>query len=194
MKSPKKSSTHARLRPCRTPAGKKRSVLAKRARSRETFSRPWQGVVFRGDGDYAGNEFIIGSGSSALLVRYHAGKRHLTDHDQLTLEWSGAYRRYHAAMMRTLLVGEAHRDHVDMHRACEEALLACEQAVRAGNPMGDVYQAQAEVMDAGGYEAHRMRACGYGMSAIYNPLWVDPPMFYEGNPLIMKAGNLFFFT
>ena len=151
-----------------------------------------QGVVFRGDGDYAGNEFIIGSGPSALLVRYHAGKRHLTDHDQLTLEWSGAYRRYHAAMMRTLLVGEAHRDHVDMHRACEEALLACEQAVRAGNPMGDVYQAHAEVMDAGGYEAHRMRACGYGMSAIYNPLWVDPPMFYEGNPLIMKAGNLFF--
>ena len=151
-----------------------------------------QGVVFLGDGDYAGNEFIIGSGPSALLVRYHAGKRDLADNDQLTLEWSGAYRRYHAAMMRTLLVGDAHRDHVDMHRVCEEALLACEQTVRAGNPMGDVYQAHAKVMDAGGYETHRMRACGYGMSAIFNPLWVDPPMFYEGNPLIMKAGNIFF--
>ena len=151
-----------------------------------------QGVVFQGDGDYAGNEFIIGSGPSALLVRYHAGKRHLDDNDQLTLEWSGAYRRYHAAMMRTLLVGEVHPDHIDMHRACEAALLACEQEVRPGNPMGDVYLAHATVMDDGGYEAHRMRACGYGMSAIYNPLWVDPPMFYEGNPLIMQPGNLFF--
>ena len=151
-----------------------------------------QGVVFQGDGDYAGNEFIIGSGPSALLVRYHTGKRHLDDNDQVTLEWSGAYRRYHAAMMRTLLTGEAHPDHVDMHRVCEEALSACEDKVRAGNPMGDVYLAHARVMDAGGYEAHRMRACGYGMSAIYNPLWVDPPMFYEGNPLIMQPGNVFF--
>ena len=151
-----------------------------------------QGVVFQGDGDYAGNEFVIGSGPSALLVRYHIGKRHLDDNDQLTLEWSGAYRRYHAAMMRTLLTREAHPDHVDMHRVCEEALLACEDKVRAGNPMGDVYLAHARVMDTGGYGAHRMRACGYGMSAIYNPLWVDPPMFYEGNPLIMQPGNIFF--
>ena len=37
-----------------------------------------QGAVFRGDGDYAGNEFIIGSGPSALLVRYHSGRRHLS--------------------------------------------------------------------------------------------------------------------
>ena len=79
-----------------------------------------------------------------------------------------------------------------MHKACEQALLACEDALRPGNPMGDVYQAHATVMDSGGYEAHRMRACGYGMSAIYNPLWVDPPMFYEGNPLIRQPGNIFF--
>ena len=151
-----------------------------------------QGVVFQGDGDYAGNEFIIGSGPSALLVRYHAGKRHLDDNDQLTLEWSGAYRRYHAAMMRTLLVGEVHADHIDMHKTCEQALLACEDALRVGRPMGEVYAAHARVMDESGYEAHRMRACGYGMSAIYNPLWVDPPMFYANNPLIMQAGNVFF--
>ena len=151
-----------------------------------------QGAVFKGGGDYAGNEFIIGSGPAALLVRYHAGRRHLDHNDQMTLEWSGAYRRYHAAMMRTLLIGTAHPEHINMHKACEQALLACEDTLREGNTMGDVYQAHALVMDDAGYEAHRMRACGYGMSAIYNPLWVDPPMFYEGNPLIMRAGNIFF--
>ena len=151
-----------------------------------------QGVVFQGGGDYAGNEFIIGSGPSALLVRYHAGKRHLDQNDQLTLEWSGAYLRYHAAMMRTLLVGDAHPDHIDMHRVCEEALQACEDAIQPGKPMGDVYLAHTNVMDAAGYEEHRMRACGYGMGAVYNPLWVDPPMFYEGNPLLIQTGNVFF--
>ena len=30
------------------------------------------------------------------------------------------------------------------------------------------------------------------MGAIYNPIWVDFPMFYKGNPLIMNAGNVYF--
>ena len=36
-----------------------------------------QGAVFRGGGDYAGNEFIIGSDKRALLCRYASGRRNL---------------------------------------------------------------------------------------------------------------------
>ena len=151
-----------------------------------------QGSVFKGGGDYAGNEFIIGSGPAALLVRYCSGRRYLHDNDQLTLEFAGAYRRYHAAMMRTLIVGRAHTQHIEMHQVCADALAACMKAVRPGNPMGAVYAAHAQVMDRAGYRQHRMRACGYGLGAVYNPLWVDPPMFYADNPLLMQAGNIFF--
>ena len=151
-----------------------------------------QGAVFRGGGDYAGNEFIIGSGPAALLVRYHSGRRNLAHEDQLTLEFAGAYRRYHAAMMRTLLVGRVHPEHRRMHGACTDALNACMAAVKPGNTMGEVFLAHAQVMDEAGFQDHRMQACGYGMGAVYNPLWVDPPMFYEGNPLVMQAGNVFF--
>ncbi|MDE0716426.1 MAG: Xaa-Pro peptidase family protein, partial [Rhodospirillaceae bacterium] len=59
-----------------------------------------QGAVFRGGGDYPGNEFIIGSGPQALLCRYFTGRRHLDAQDQLTLEFAGVYRRYHACLMR----------------------------------------------------------------------------------------------
>ncbi|MEM7406436.1 MAG: Xaa-Pro peptidase family protein [Pseudomonadota bacterium] len=151
-----------------------------------------QGAVFHGGGDYAGNEFIIGSGPSALLVRYHAGRRHLDINDQLTLEWSGAYRRYHAAMMRTLLVGQADAHQRAMFDACLAALTACMETLRPGVTMGQVFDAHARVFDAAGFADHRMAACGYGMSAIYNPLWVDPPMFYTGNPLVVAERNIFF--
>ena len=151
-----------------------------------------QGAIFKGGGDYAGNEFVIGSGPSALLVRYHTGRRHLDAEDQLTLEFSGAYRRYHAAMMRTLLTGIGHSEHCAMHAACCEAMLACMERIRPGEPMGAVFDAHAQVMDDAGFEDHRLNACGYGMGAVYNPLWVDPPMFYSGNPLLMEAGNIFF--
>ena len=151
-----------------------------------------QGAVFSGGGDYAGNEFIIGSGEGALLCRYFSGRRHLDTNDQLTLEWSGAWRRYHAAMMRTLLVGEVRDKQREMHAAVVEALDACETAIQPGVPMGDVYAAHARVFDDRGLQHARLNACGYGMGAVYNPIWVEFPMFYEGNPLLMEAGNVFF--
>ncbi|MEL6959489.1 MAG: Xaa-Pro peptidase family protein [Pseudomonadota bacterium] len=151
-----------------------------------------QGAVFKGGGDYAGNEFIIGSGDGALLCRYFSGRRHLDAQDQLTLEWSGAYARYHAAMMRTVLIGQPSDTHKRLHAACAEALEACEAAITPGAPMGDVYTAHANVFDAHGLSHARLQTCGYGMGAVYNPIWVDFPMFYDGNPLPMQAGQVFF--
>ena len=72
-----------------------------------------QGAVFAGGGDYPANEYIIGSGPDALLCRYKAGRRTLDHSDQLTLEWAGAFHHYHAAMMRTVIVGEPTARHVE---------------------------------------------------------------------------------
>ena len=151
-----------------------------------------QGAVFRGGGDYAGNEFIIGSGEHALLCRYFSGRRHLESTDQMTLEWSGAYARYHAAMMRTVVIGTPNAAQHRMQAAAEEALLACEAAIRPGALMGAVYDAHAKVFDAHGLGHAKLQACGYGMGAVYTPIWVDFPMFYRGNPLKMQQSQVFF--
>lgn len=149
-------------------------------------------AIFTGGGDYPGNEFIIGSAQGALLCRYYSGRRHLDAQDQLTLEWSGVYRHYHAAMMRTLIIGSGNARQKKMHAAALEALLACEQAIRPGAPMGEVFDAHARVLDAHGLTHARLNACGYSMGATYTPTWMDPPMFYHGNPLIMEVDNVFF--
>ena len=151
-----------------------------------------QGAVFKGGGTYAGNEFIIGSGEHALLCRYHSGPRHLSEVDQMTLEWAGCYRRYHAAMMRTVLIGEASKEHENMHSVAIEALGACESSLKPGNTLGDVFTAHAEVMDLGGYKEHRLNACGYTMGCAYAPIWVDYPMIFEGNPMVVEEGMVFF--
>ena len=151
-----------------------------------------QGAVFQGGGEYAGNEFILGSGEGALMCRSYAGKRHLSESDQLTLEWSGSFMRYHAAMMRTIVVGETTEWQRKMHSAAVEALEACEEAIRPGAPMGDVFDAHAKVFDAHGLNHARLNACGYGMGAIFQPIWVEFPMFYENNPLIMQSNQAFF--
>jgi len=151
-----------------------------------------QGAVFRGGGDYAGNEIIIGSGQGALMVRYTSGRRKLGPSDQLTLEWCGVQRRYHAAMMRTILIGDPPPHQAAMHAACRDALQACEAAIRPGATMGAVFDAHASVLDNAGYGQHRLNACGYGMGAVYAPIWVDWPMLYHGNPLTFEANQIYF--
>jgi Xaa-Pro dipeptidase len=151
-----------------------------------------QGAVFRGGGDYAGNEFIIGSGPDALLCRYFTGRKVLDSQDQMTLEFAGAYRHYHACLMRTIIIGEASDVQRDMHDTALEALQACRDALKPGRPIGEVFDAHAEVMDRRGYNHARMNACGYSLGAVFAPIWMDMPMLYNGNPIIAEPGMVFF--
>ncbi len=151
-----------------------------------------QAAVFAGGGDYPANEFIIGSGRDALLCRYKSGRRKLGKRDQLTLEWAGVYRHYHAAFMRTLVIGKPTRQHIAMDEACREALAAVEEQLVPGRTAGDVFAAHARVMDAHGMKDHRLNACGYSLGAKFTPSWMDSPMFYKDNPVEIGAGMVFF--
>ena len=109
--------------------------------------------------------------------------------DQLTLEFAGVYRQYHACLMRTLLVGEPSARQRALHAACREALLACEATAHPRlTPMGTVFDAHAEVFDRHGLRAHRLNACGYSLGTTYAPSWMDWPMFFQGNPVEVGPG------
>ena len=151
-----------------------------------------QGAVFKGGGDYLGNEFIIGSGEDALLCRYFTGRKTLKEQDQLTLEFGGAYRHYHACLMRTIPVGPVPNHQKHMFNACAAALEACKEALKPGDPIGNVFDAHARVMDEHGLKHARLNACGYSLGAVFAPIWMDYPMFYHGNPVIAQPNMVFF--
>ena len=149
-------------------------------------------AIFAAGGDYPANEFIIGSGGDALLCRYKSGRRKLDARDQVTLEFAGAWRHYHAAIMRTHLVGEPRPLHRPYHEAAAEALHACQAAMKPGNTAGDVFAAHARTLDAHGLSAHRLNACGYSLGAKFTPSWMDWPMFFEDNPWVLEPGMVMF--
>ena len=137
---------------------------------------------FAGDGDFPANEYIIGSGDDALLCRYKSGRRKLNKNDQLTLEWSGVFRHYHAPMMRTIVVGKPTTHHQELYAAAREALEAVEAAMTPASTFGDVFDAHARTMEAHGLTRHRLNTCGYSVGARFTPSWMDPQIFYAGNP------------
>ena len=151
-----------------------------------------QKVVFEGGGDYPANEFIVGSGHNALLCRYQSEKRILSNPDQLTIEWAGTFKHYHSAMMRTIPIGKANPKHFKMHEACLEALSNCEKKLKPGNKVGDVFDTHAETFDKLGFKRSRMNACGYSLGTTFAPNWMDWPMLYTGNPVVLAPGMVFF--
>jgi Xaa-Pro dipeptidase len=151
-----------------------------------------QGAVLAGGGDYPANEFIIGSGNDALLCRYKSGRRTLSDRDQLTLEWAGVSARYHAAMMRTIVVGGPDPRQIEFFDACRDAIEAIELVLRPGNTFGTVFDVHARTMDERGLAKHRLNACGYSLGARFSPSWMEHQMFHAGNPQEIEAGMTLF--
>jgi Xaa-Pro dipeptidase len=151
-----------------------------------------QKVVLEGGGDYPANEYIIGSGHNALLCRYQAEKRNLSNQDQLSIEWAGTYKHYHSAMFRTISIGKANPKHIKMHEACVETLKKCEEKLKPGNKAGEVFDIHAKTFDDLGYNKARMNACGYSLGSTFSPNWMDWPMLYTGNPYVIQPGNIFF--
>ncbi|MGH3145617.1 MAG: M24 family metallopeptidase, partial [Rubrobacter sp.] len=151
-----------------------------------------QGAIFEGGGDYPANEVIIVSGPRALLFRSAAGMRRMDPVDQLSLEWAGSYRHYHAAMMRTLAVGRASSYQRQLFSAVREALEAMTEALTPGRPVGEVDDAHRRVLDAAGLEEHRFAACGYSLGTTFSPNWMDWPMLFSGNRVEAEPGMVFF--
>ena len=151
-----------------------------------------QGAIFNGGGDYPANEFIIGSGKNALLCRYQSEKRNLDKVDQLSIEWAGTYKHYHSAMFRTNPIGKVNEKQKKMYEACAEALNACQNKLKPGNKVGEIFDIHANTLDKFGFKDSRMNACGYSLGALFSPNWMDWPMLYTKNPYIIQPGNIFF--
>ncbi|MFB2561860.1 M24 family metallopeptidase [Rhizobium sp. IMFF44] len=151
-----------------------------------------QGAVFSGGGDYPANPFIIGSDAEALLCRYKSGRRKLGANDQLTLEWAGVDAHYHAAMMRTVVIGTPTHRHRELYSACLETLQAIETILMPGHTFGDVFDMHAKIMDERGLARHRLNACGYSLGARFSPSWMEHEMFHMGNPLEIQENMSLF--
>jgi len=150
------------------------------------------GAIFRGGGDYPGNEFILGSGDMALLCRSYVGRRNLSSQDQLTIEFAGAYLHYHAAMMRTIVIGKEDARQREMHRTAVDALHECAANLKPGRTFGDVFDAYASVADEAGLKESRLNATGYSLGAKYYPTWMEEPVMYSGNPQPVLPGMVLF--
>ena len=149
-------------------------------------------VIMRGDGDPSASRWPMGAGEDALMVRYHTGKNTVGPKDQVTHEFAGTYRHYHACAMSVVVTGEPSQRQLDMAKACAEALDACEEMLRPGNTVGQLYDTHLDVVSKAGFGDAALAACGYTLGIAYPPSWMDWPMIWKDHPDVLEPGMVFF--
>ena len=45
-------------------------------------------------------------------------------------------------------------------------------------------------MDDAGFNHVQLNACGYSLGAVFAPIWMDYPMFYRDNPVVVAPLEL----
>ena len=149
-------------------------------------------AIWSGDGDTPAHVWPMGSGPSALLVRYHAGARRIGVEDQMFHEFAAAYRHYHAALTLTVLTGKIDPEHQEMFETCRDALEAVEEVLRHGRTVGDLFEAHRRSFVASGHGDHFLNVCGYSMGAVYPPTWMEDPLIRKDDSQLLEPGMVFF--
>ncbi len=167
-----------------------------------TYSGAYEGDIyatfydslFRMGADLPAHIPPLGSGRSALNLRYTSKRKHVLNNDQVTLELGVAYRHYHAACMCVVLTGpEVNERHLKMHETSVIALEAVQAILRVGTTVGELYDTYRSTLEDNGEKDAVLTVCGYTMGATCPPTWMEQPMIFEGNPLVLEE-NMSFFT
>jgi Xaa-Pro dipeptidase len=151
-------------------------------------------TLFRLDADLPAHIPPLGSGDSALNLRYTTKRKNVSENDQVTLELGLGYRHYHVACMGVVLTGPEIKDrHLKMHKTSVLALDAVQTALRPGTTVGELFDIYKATLEDHNEHDAVLTVAGYTMGAMWPPTWMEEPLIFEGNPLVLEE-NMTFFT
>ena len=151
-------------------------------------------ALFRLDADLPAHIPPFGSGESAMNLRYTTGRKHVLNNDQVTLELGLAYRHYHVACMGVVLTGpEIGERHLKMHATSVAALDAVQTIMRPGTTVGELFDTYKTTLEERNEHDAVLTVAGYTMGAMWPPTWMEQPLIFADNPLILEE-NMTFFT
>ncbi len=144
-------------------------------------------------GEYMGLPPFVLVGERSCLPHQTGGSNRLGDNDVMYFEISASQRRYTAALMRTIFLGQPKDEWLSAAQACIDAVSAAMETIKPGvTPHEADLAARAVTTKAGFSEYHRNRL-GYSIGVSYPPDWGEGEIIslqqHEHRPL--QAGMTF---
>ena len=132
--------------------------------------------------EYMGMEPFVTSGPRSGIPHSTWRRRRIQPGDVVVLETAACHHRYHAAMFRTIAVGDVPQGARDWYGVCQEALSAAMEALRPGNLCSHPHEAAQAVIDRKGATEGFRKRTGYSIGISFAPDWG------EGNIMHLNKG------
>lgn len=138
-------------------------------------------------------EPLVSSGGRSGLPHMTWRRRRIVQGDPVFLELAGSHARYHAALMRSVWIGEPPAEARRMMDCAERALDAALERLRPGEPCSAPHDAAQAVIDAAGYTAAFRKRIGYSMGVAFAPDWGEGGLLslFSGIARLIEPGMVF---
>jgi len=120
-------------------------------------------------GEYSSITTLLPTGKGTSASHLTATQDKFVSGEATIIELSGTYKRYHAPMARTVLLGKPNQKKIDAMKATNEALEAGISVTKPGNTANDVAQKFWSVLDK--YNIKKESRTGYSIGIGYPPDW-----------------------
>ena len=141
-------------------------------------------------GEYASIATLLPTGKGTSASHLTASQDKFVIGEATIIELSGVYKRYHAPMARTVLLGKPDQKKIDAMKATNEALDAGIEAIKPGNTADDVAQKFWAVLDK--YNIKKESRTGYSIGIGYPPDWGEHTLnIYKGDKTLLKPNVCF---
>lgn len=143
-----------------------------------------------------GSEYValppmVVSGSRSALVHGMATQKTIVLGDPICIELGASVNRYHAIVMRTVVLGRPSSRMVEVAACLKDGLEAAIASVKPGVPVGvpdEVCNERLDRLDLRRRRDHRM---GYSLGLAYPSGWMEPPMLIKGDSHKFAPGMVF---
>jgi Xaa-Pro dipeptidase len=183
----------------------RRAALATEAGMRAGWAAVAEGVT---ENEIAGEicraMFVAGGEYPAVLPYVTSGPRTMIGHatwegrtvqagEHVFLEIGGCVRRYHTAMMRTVVLGELSRSMRHAQDVMKDALAQVEALIRPGITVADVDNTVRRIIVANEVGAQLITRSGYSIGIAFPPSWDEGYMMSlkPGDPTVLEEGMTF---
>ncbi len=141
-------------------------------------------------GEYASIATLLPTGKGTSASHLTATQDKFIDGEATIVELSGVYKRYHAPMARTILLGKPDQLKIDTMKKTIEALQAGIDATKPGNTVDQVAHAFWKILDKYGIE--KKSRTGYSIGIGYPPDWGEHTLnIYKGDMTILEPNICF---
>tara|TARA_B100000989_G_scaffold249335_1_gene196915 strand:- start:36 stop:713 length:678 start_codon:yes stop_codon:yes gene_type:complete len=141
-------------------------------------------------GEYASIATLLPTGKGTSASHLTATQEKFVSGEATIIELSGVYKRYHAPMARTVLLGETDQLKIDTMKKTIEALEAGINATKPGNTVDHVAQAFWKILEK--YNIEKKSRTGYSIGIGYPPDWGEHTLnIYKGDMTILEPNICF---